>query len=103
MLTHITLQHQLVPITTIAFILPINAEFEYEILVQGNTGARLPNTLMESCQVYTDPVSIEVTSPHILNQIDGDNSPQGICEGDPIDPITFNFGGGARVLRSPRS
>ena len=86
------------PSPTIAFISPINAEFGYKILVQGNTGARLPNTMMESCQVYTDPVAIEVTSPHILNQVNGDNSPQGICEGDSIDPITFNFGGGATSI-----
>ena len=86
------------PSPTIAFISPSTAEFDYKILVQGNTGARLPNTSMESCQVYTNPIAIEVTSPHILNQIDGDNSPQSICEGDPIDPIIFNFGGGATSI-----
>ena len=65
------------------------------ILVSGNTGGRQPNTSMESCQIYTEVVSIEVLDPPTITQISGDTSPQIKCIGNAIDPVTFTFGGGA--------
>ena len=50
---------------------------------------------MESCQIYTEVVTIEVLDPPTITQVSGDTSPQIKCIGNPIDPVTFTFGGGA--------
>ena len=87
------------PSPTIAFTLPTTGrELNMRILVQGNTGGRTPNTNMESCQVYTEVVAIEVVPQPTLVQVSGDPSPQEVCVGDTIDPITFAFGGGATTV-----
>ena len=54
-----------------------------------------PNLSMESCQIYTEVVTIEVLDPPTITQVSGDTSPQIVCIGNPIDPVTFTFGGGA--------
>ena len=87
------------PSPTIAFTLPTTGrELNMRILVQGNTGGRTPNTNMESCQVYTEVVAIEVVPQPTLVQVSGDPSPQEVCVGDTIDPVTFAFGGGATTV-----
>ncbi|MEN8812741.1 MAG: hypothetical protein ABF277_05460 [Candidatus Arcticimaribacter sp.] len=84
------------PSPTIAVVLPrAGQELNMRILVQGNTGARAPNTNMESCQVYTKVATIEVTPQPTLVQVSGAASPQEVCLGGAIDPIVFAFGGGA--------
>ena len=84
------------PSPTIAFTMPdTGSELNMTIFVQGNTGARAPNTNMESCQVYTEIVAIEVIPQPTLVQVSGDPSPQEVCLNGTIDPITFAFGGGA--------
>ena len=84
------------PSPTIAVSLPrTGQELNMRVLVQGNTGARTPNTNMESCQVYTKVAVIEITPQPILTQLSGATSPQEVCLGDAIDPIVFAFGGGA--------
>ena len=50
---------------------------------------------MESCQVYTEVVTIEVLDPPFITQVSGDTSPQIVCVGSSIDSVTFTFGGGA--------
>ena len=84
------------PSPTIAVSLPrTGQELNMRILVQGNTGARAPNTNTESCQVYTKVAVIEVTPQPTLVQISGSTSPQEVCLGGAIDPIVYAFGGGA--------
>ena len=84
------------PSPTVAVIIEkVNPEVNLRILVSGNTGGRLPNVLMESCQVYTEVVAIEVLPPPSITQVSGDTSPQIKCVGSAIDPVTFTFGGGA--------
>ena len=60
---------------------------------------------MESCQIYTEVVTIEVLDPPTITQVSGNTTPQILCIGNAIDPVTFTFGGGAtgvevRDLRS---
>ena len=82
----------------IAFTLPnAGREFNMRILVTGNTGGRLPNNNMNSCQVYTRVATIEVLPQPTLRQDIGSSS-QDVCAGEAIDPITFRFGGGATLL-----
>ena len=85
-----------VPSPTVAVIIPKESpELNLRIFVSGNTGGRLPNTSMESCQVYTEVVTIEVLDPPFITQVSGDTSPQIVCVGSSIDSVTFTFGGGA--------
>ncbi|MDB4186975.1 gliding motility-associated C-terminal domain-containing protein [Flavobacteriaceae bacterium] len=87
------------PSPTIAFVVPeTGRELNMKILVSGDTGSRAPNTNLDSCQVYTEVVTIEVTPQPTFTQIDGLPSPQLVCAGDAIDPITFSFGGGATSI-----
>ena len=66
-----------VPSPTVAVLIPKdNPEMNLRILVSGNTGGRLPNTSMSSCQVYTEVVTIEVLDPPTITQVSGDTSPQ---------------------------
>ena len=84
------------PDPILASIVPFNnSALEMKVLVSGNNGARTPNAGLPTCQVYTESVIIEVDEQPTLNQISGDPSPEEVCIGDPIDPITFEFGGGA--------
>ena len=53
---------------------------------------------MESCQVYTEVVTIEVLDPPFITQVSGDTSPQIVCVGS-SRPVTFTFGGGATGWR----
>ncbi len=70
------------PAPMIAVTLPrIGSELNMRVLVQGNTGARAPNTNMESCQVYTKVAVIEVVPQPTLVQVSGSNSPQEVCLG----------------------
>ena len=85
-----------VPSPTVAVVIPKdNPEMNLRILVSGNTGGRQPNLSMESCQIYTEVVTIEVLDPPTITQVSGDTSPQIKCIGNAIDPVTFSFGGGA--------
>ena len=87
------------PDPTVAFVVPTTGrELNMRILVSGNNGARLPNNNLETCQVYTEVVTIEVAPQPTFTQISGDPSPQTVCVGDPIVPITFSFGGGATSI-----
>ena len=83
----------------IAFVLPdTGRELNMRILVTGNTGGRLPNNNRDSCQAYTEVVTIEVLPQPTFVQVSGDPGPQEVCIGDPIDPITFAYGGGASSI-----
>ena len=56
-----------VPSPTIAVVVPDeNARINMRILVSGNTGARLPNISMQSCQIYTEVVTVEVLILQLL-------------------------------------
>ena len=82
-----------IPSPTIAVIVPKdNPEVNLRILVSGNTGGRQPNLSMESCQIYTEVVTIEVLDPPFITQVSGDTSPQIVCVGSSIDSVTFTFG-----------
>ena len=86
------------PDPILASIIPSTASaLEMKVLVSGNNGARTPNAGLATCQVYTDMITIEVNDQPTLTQINGDPSPQEVCIGDPIDPITFTFTGATSV------
>ena len=78
------------PSPTVAVVIPKeNPEMNMKILVSGNTGGRQPNLSKDSCQIYTEVVTIEVLDPPTITQVSGDTSPQIKCIGNAIDPVTF--------------
>ncbi len=84
------------PDVTLAALIPFTTPgIDMQVLVSGDNGARTPNPNRASCQIYSEVIAIEVFEQPTLTQINGDPSPQEVCAGGTIDPITYVIGGGA--------